>query len=335
MNTLVFNLLKIDNLILRITLILFFIATFALSAQKIHPVDTKVLTYPKSFSSIDRLAERIQSDFQTDYDKARAVYVWVANTITYDLKAKSNPKMITIESKSTYEFEQKYNRLKIKRINKTFRSKKGVCQHYSELYQAIAEKVGLKVQLLTGNAKTTPNQIGRSSKMSNHAWNAVWANDRWMLVDATWGSGYTLTDENKFVKEYNDFYFDTPPSLFFKQHFPETGVWLNDTLDRKTYESYPLYYTFFSKKGIELDPDIGVIEANEGDTIQLKIKNFIYSEAVKLGKKETIPLKFNPFIKENDFVFFEFVFKRKYGRNITIFINEDLFAIIKIIPKRK
>ena len=317
-----------------ITIYFLFIFEFV-SAQQYHPVDAKVLAYPKSFSSIGKLTERIQYDFQTDYDKARAVYVWVANTITYDLKAKSNPKVITIESKSTYEFEQKYNRLKIKRINKTFRSKKGVCQHYSELYQAIAEKVGLKVQLLSGNAKTTPNQIGRSSKMSNHAWNAVWANDRWMLVDATWGSGYTLTDENKFVKEYNDFYFDTPPSLFFKQHFPETGKWLNQVLDRNSYESYPLYYSFFSKKGIELDPDIGIIGANEGDTIQLKIKNIIYSEAIKLGKKDKIPLQFKPYNQEDDFVAFEFVYTRKQGKYITIYINENAFVVIKVIPKQK
>lgn len=258
-----------------ITFVLLFTFGF-ISAQQIHPVDAKVMAYPKYFTSIDKLAEKIQSDFQTDYDKARAVYVWVAHNITYDLKAKSNPKTIVIESKSTFEFEKKVNRLKSKRINQTFRSKKGVCQHYSELYQAIAEKVGLKVQFLSGNAKTTENQIGMSSKMSDHAWNAVWANERWMLVDATWGSGYTLTDENKFVKEYNDFYFDTPPSLFFKKHFPETGKWLNQVLDRNTYESYPLYYNFFSKKGIELDPDIGIIEANEGEIIHLKIKNLVF-----------------------------------------------------------
>lgn len=316
-----------------ITFVLLFTFGF-ISAQQIHPVDAKVMAYPKYFTSIDKLAEKIQSDFQTDYDKARAVYVWVAHNITYDLKAKSNPKTIVIESKSTFEFEKKVNRLKSKRINQTFRSKKGVCQHYSELYQAIAEKVGLKVQFLSGNAKTTENQIGMSSKMSDHAWNAVWANERWMLVDATWGSGYTLTDENKFVKEYNDFYFDTPPSLFFKKHFPETGKWLNQVLDRNTYESYPLYYNFFSKKGIELDPDIGIIEANEGEIIHLKIKNLVFSEAVKLGKKDKIPLQFKPFNQEDNFVAFEFIYNRKQGRYITIYINENAFAVIKVIPKK-
>ena len=55
-----------------------------------------------------------------------------------------------------------------------------------------------------------------------------------------------------------------------------------------------------------------------------------FSEAVKLGKKDKIPLQFKPFNQEDNFVAFEFVYSRKQGRYITIYINENPFAVIKV-----
>lgn len=94
------------------------------SAQQYHPVDAKVLAYPKSFSSIEKLVEKIQSDFTTDYDKARAVYVWIANNVSYDLKALRDSRVVSIEAKSTYELQKELDRLKAKRVNQVFKKKK-------------------------------------------------------------------------------------------------------------------------------------------------------------------------------------------------------------------
>ena len=53
-------------------------------AQKYNAVDKVVLKYPKSFSSTEKLAERIEKDFTSDYDKARAIYSWIAFNVKYD-----------------------------------------------------------------------------------------------------------------------------------------------------------------------------------------------------------------------------------------------------------
>lgn len=311
---------------------IFLLSNSSSFAQSIHAVDAKVLAYPKHFSSLDNLAEKIKTDFQTDYDKARAVYVWVSNNVTYDLKAMRNNKSIIIKSKSTYEYEKKYNRLKNKRINKTFRSKKGICQNFSELYQILGVKVGLEVQLLVGNAKTKSYQIGKSSKKSNHAWNTVFADGRWILVDATWGSGYSV-DDNKFIKKYDSFYFDTSPILFFKKHFPKTGIWDNETLDREAYEVLPLYTNLKIHNEHVLFPDKGVVQADDGDTIRLNIKNLKNENSFKIVGKGKVPLILNINNKEENQSSFEFIYRKKQGRYITLYIHNYSFAEIRIIPK--
>ena len=56
-------------------------------SQKISEVDKIVAKYPKSFDSTEELAQKIDKDFKSDYDKARAIYSWIAFNIKYDYDA--------------------------------------------------------------------------------------------------------------------------------------------------------------------------------------------------------------------------------------------------------
>jgi hypothetical protein len=60
-------------------------------SQKYNAVDKIVLKYPKQFDTTEKLAERIQKDFTSDYDKARAIYSWIAFNVKYDLATYLNP----------------------------------------------------------------------------------------------------------------------------------------------------------------------------------------------------------------------------------------------------
>ncbi|MGK4568754.1 hypothetical protein [Flavobacterium sp. 3HN19-14] len=57
---------------------------FNANAQDFQKVDGLVKTYPKSFSSPDDLAIRINEDFTRDDEKVRAIYTWMALNIAYD-----------------------------------------------------------------------------------------------------------------------------------------------------------------------------------------------------------------------------------------------------------
>ena len=60
-------------------------------SQKYNALDSVVLKYPKHFVSIEDLAKKINKDFTSERDKARAIFSWMAFNIDYDLKKYLNP----------------------------------------------------------------------------------------------------------------------------------------------------------------------------------------------------------------------------------------------------
>ena len=55
-----------------------------------------------------------------------------------------------------------------------------------------------------------------------HAWIEVLIDGKWLTMDPTWGSGY-ITSDGRFIKRYDERYFD-PPSHFFQKTHRRTGV---------------------------------------------------------------------------------------------------------------
>lgn len=96
-----------------IFLLLNIIFTCSVFAQKYNEVDKIVLKYPKNFNSTEQLADKINNDFKSDYDKARAIYSWIAFNIKYDYNAYLNPPKSQGFSYSTEAEKQR----KIKELN--------------------------------------------------------------------------------------------------------------------------------------------------------------------------------------------------------------------------
>lgn len=67
-----------------IFLFLNFIFLHSSYSQKYSDVDRAIVKYPKHFNSTEDLAEKIQEDFSSDGDKARAIYTWIALNVKYD-----------------------------------------------------------------------------------------------------------------------------------------------------------------------------------------------------------------------------------------------------------
>src|SRR6218665_2479603 len=84
--------------------ILFINFTFS---QKISEVDKIVSKYPKSFDTTEKLAEKIEKDFDSDAERARAIYSWIALNIRYDYNAYLNPPRVQGFSYSTEAEKQR------------------------------------------------------------------------------------------------------------------------------------------------------------------------------------------------------------------------------------
>lgn len=320
---------KISFLFLLFNIIFF---NFA-SAQKISEVDKIVAKYPKSFGSTEKLAERIEKDFDSDYDRARAIYSWMAFNIKYDYNAFLNPPRVQgFSYSSEAEKQRKIKQLNDNLIQKAFKSQKAVCEGFTALYQHLAELVGLKCEIIRGDSKTNLRDIGRKTTSSNHAWNTVLIDKKWRLVDVTWGQGYYDTSKGRMVNDFNPVYFDTDPDYFFAKHYPDSGTFLGDRISKSDFLDGPLIYN----KTIENDykiktPNSGIIEAKSGDKITVEIKNVSKSSQVfYLNRKNQAVKVLNPKEKRGGLEF-QIPIDKNIGDYITIFIDTESIVSFKIV----
>ena len=57
-----------------------------------------------------------------------------------------------------------------------------------------------------------------NSKKILHAWNEVYVNNRWVIEDTTWDSGYVNLDTLKFGFHLCSVYFDPSAEVFARDH---------------------------------------------------------------------------------------------------------------------
>ena len=304
-------------------------------AQKISEVDKIVAKYPNKFASTEKLAERIETDFSSDYDKARAIYSWMAFNIKYDYNAFLNPPKTQGFSYSTEaEKQRKIKALNDKMLQKAFTSRIAVCEGFTALYQHLAELVGLKSEIIRGDSKTRLADIGRKITSSNHAWNTVLIDKKWRLVDVTWGQGYYDSNKGKMVNDFTSVYFDTDPDYFFAKHFPDSGSYLGNKLSKEDFLNGPLIYN----KTIEEDykiksPDSGIIGAKFGDKMTFEIKNISKADQVFYLNKKNQPVKIQNSKEKRGSLEFQITYDKNIGDYITIYANTSSIVSFKIIKK--
>ncbi|WP_075590091.1 transglutaminase domain-containing protein [Labilibacter marinus] len=167
-------------------------------------VDENSKTVPDSIINNEAIAHYITDVLKTDKEKARAIYIWIAHNIKYDLDHSY--------SNTSYESSQDF-------IDEVLTKRKGVCQHYSELFHAMSKSAGLNSYLIGGY---TRNSFGEISD-EGHAWNGIEIDSSYYLIDVTWAAGYKFKDE--YIHEFRDDYFIISPKEFIKNHMPFDPIW--------------------------------------------------------------------------------------------------------------
>lgn len=185
------------------------LTTHAVFAQKaklteFSAIDKKALQLPDSLTkNTELIASYITSNFTTDKDKSRAIFIWVASNIQYD-----------IDNMFAINFYEK----KEEKIAKPLSTRKGICENYATLFTDICIKSGLKSFVVEGYTK----QNGFADYIP-HAWSATLVDSSWFLFDPTWGSGYV--SGGKFFKKINNEYYKASPTTIIKSHIPFDYLW--------------------------------------------------------------------------------------------------------------
>lgn len=309
-------------------LISFFILSqlMANEPNKFEAVDSYARKTVKA-STYEKTAEKLVAPFDNDTDKARAIFIWLTERVSYDIhkfkRQQRNPQRKQIFANTLEELEKIKRDRQDKLAKEAFRSGKGVCEDYSYLFQFMCEHVGIEASFIPGYGRFSPFAINVVPRGWNHAWNGVKIDGKWYLLDATWAAGNTDTQAGKFTKDYKEGFFMAPPEKFILSHFPENPEWqlLDQTYDKTAFSTLPYAFPAFSDQNIQdYFPKKGVISSKlktgkvslEVSDTKLKyvlVDNRMASRQKPLITGSSISFTFNPGEAKN--------------HEITIAIQED------------
>ncbi len=181
-------------------------------------IDTKALAIPDSSTkSIEGLANYFNVTFTTPKEKVRAVYIWLAKNIQYD-----------VANMFVIDFYEK----KEEKIKKILSARKGICSGYSYVFTDVCSKMNIRAYTVIGY--TT---YGGVEHYVPHAWAAAKIDSSWCMFDPTWGAGYA--EDGKFIAEVNEDWFMQPPASFVESHMPFDPMWqfLNTPVTNEEFKS--------------------------------------------------------------------------------------------------
>lgn len=251
-------------------LFIFFLANCSTNyfSQKYIAIDNKLKSIEiKKYNSVQQLHNNIVLPSYSDGDKVYAIAKFITNNIEYGERA-GNP---------------------LNCIN----SREGVCQDYAELFIALCKLSNIENNFITGDGKTSANDIGFYS--SNHAWNIVRVNGKYQIYDLTWAAGTYDSKTKSFNKQFNEQYFNANPEEFILNHFPDESKWqlLDKPLSKNEYINSPTFNPEFKnlslKNGIVRNNKLEITFESESDFDGCSLFKFKLNE-YGTASGEKIPL---------------------------------------------
>ena len=246
------------------------------------------------FNNVAALAQSLTAPFQSEADKAEAIFGWIAHHVRYDCKKFHANKPVQIKAHSKEELARKIVEHKRTMAEKTAKHRKGICGDYSELFKALCDEAGLEAVVVTGNARDFYKPF-RSAHDNPHAWNAVKIDGEWRLLDATWAAGRTDENVKKFTRRFSPGFFRTPPAWFAQNHFPDDPSWqlLDPPLDKKAFVRQPLINYGQAQFAIEDFSETALVVQGKDYDREIKIKFNQAPAHFMLATQRQKPIKFS------------------------------------------
>ena len=301
-----------------------------------YAIDSKVESV--SVTKADELARQLALLGKTDREKVRAIFRWITEHIDYNVmpfgRGKKKPRSFYSEPDDSNVVLPPLNeRIAAKVLNTGV----AFCEGYSRLFKTLCDHAGIKAEIIYGYARTNTNRrFG-----VNHAWNAVYIDSSWYLLDVTWASGF-VSYGNEYIRQFNDFYFLASPSDFVRDHYPEDPQWtlLKDPPVYREFAQSPFRYSGYVKAGVSsYFPAKGVIDVSVGDTVLIELKarkeisNFFVSESPVLDSVQFS--KFSSVNTSGEKLVLKYNITSTTGEWLYVFCNEELALRYKLNVKKE
>lgn len=274
----------------------FLLFSISISAQKYTKVDNIVNAYPK-YRTPQQLADRISKDFSSDIDRVRASFKWLTNNISYSLDYYfHNQRTVRFKYSNEREREAELQKIRDKIVNDAFISKKGVCEEYAQSLKKLCDLMNIESILLKGYVRNNASEINETPNGTNHVWNAVKIQNKWVLIDATWAAGFVVN--GKWERVFGDYFFNIPKEKIGLTHYPTNRKWqlLLNYGTLKEFYSQPIYHQYFLNHNIKLvTPTKGTLTPSKYNEIVIKLENLpknstisYYYKGKRYSRKATI-----------------------------------------------
>ena len=218
----------------------------ASSAFDYSAIDRYALAAPLSVQqSIASLAVYLARKAINDREKARAIFTWVANNISYDF-----------DGVQTGTWEQRPEFVLQLRCTD--------CLGRARLFEKLCLAAGMEAVVIGGRVKSielSPMHDMRYTIVTpegtvydSHSWNAIKIDGKWQLVDVTAAGGKAkklgMIEKGKPVDPY---FFLIPAPVMIYTHLPNEEKWqlLEPPLSKQEQERLPLLYEGFFKYEIK------------------------------------------------------------------------------------
>lgn len=306
----------------------FLLLVSGVASAQYADIDARVRTYPKSFSNSQALAQKIDADFDTDTEKVRAAFTWIATNIVYDMKEFREGSTIAYSYSSQQEKIRKEKQFREALVKRTLVTGMGICEGYSSLFVDLCKKMGIEAVIVPGTSRNHHTQIGKLPTASDHAWNAVKVDGSWQLLDLAWAAGVVDAATGKFRRVFNDVYFFTDPDKFFLNHFPDEKKWLLTNRSPQDFASQPYFYPTYIRSGYKIDADMmGTIELPPNAGLQFTIENLKPEDRVYYITSRDNVLDRLRVSRDNKVMIYP---SAKLSGYLTLFINEKPVVSYKI-----
>ena len=247
---------------------------YATSSPDYSVVDTRSKKVPVThLKSINTLVNYLVEENYGDYQKVRAIYMWMIRNITWDN-----------DSVNLYLKTGNLKDLKPNTPESVFKTRKAVCGGFTHLFTKMAELAGLKAVTIFGYYKGAAAYYqGKLGRGPDHAWNAVKIGENWFMIDTAYGS----------LHRTFEYYYLADPAVFIRTHFPAESKFqfLTPPVARETFEKgASVHAAFFNDKLSDLKPDSLFILTKQDEKVSISLtvpENIIVYGSVRSGNQKT------------------------------------------------
>lgn len=228
-----------------------------------YEVDSIVLHKTYKARTIKTISEEIGQDFQDQNNLIRAIYIFLASRMKYDLAFGDE----VYKNRCAAKTVEEQNRITDSELERALRLRKGVCWEYSNLFKKLCYYQGIDAEVIPGYRRINDNLP--TKPVFNHVYNVVELYGEKKFIDCT------FPPPDVYDKSVYDMYYLVDPEEFIFICFPEDA---NNQFLQK-----PL--TYFQFKNLPLATN---------DKLLLKVKNVnpaVSNIMVKKGQKTSLSLE--------------------------------------------